>query len=110
MFAFGLRPRAFDGKIKDGEESANRTLDVTINDTTNAPVKTLILHNLTESICNYSATYQESLMQAELDMMNVTNMYDNITSIGGDTSDEWASFSECPLLDISTLQNRVSDT
>jgi hypothetical protein len=115
MFAFGLRPRAYDGKNgddddNDSEGSANSTRDATKNDTTNAPVKSLILHNLTEILCNYSATYQESIMQTELGMMNVTDVYDNITSINGDDfSDEWASFSECPLLDISTLQNRVSE-
>lgn len=72
--------------------------------TASAPVKSLILHNLTEYLCNYSSGYNhEALMQNEI---GTTNLTDNST-MPIDDSDEWTSFSECPLLDISTLENRV---
>jgi transient receptor potential cation channel subfamily V member 5 len=106
LFAFGLRPRAIGDDDDEAEGSGNSTKEVNMNDTTNAPVKSLYIHNLTEILCNYSAI-QEAIMQTEIGMMNTTDMYDNST-MPMDESDEWASFSECPLLDISTWENRVS--
>jgi hypothetical protein len=107
LFAFGLRPKAIgDGDDDDVDKSGNDTREANMNDTTNAPVKSLSLHNLTEILCNFSA-YQEAIMQTEISMMNATDMYDNST-LPMDDSDEWTAFSECPLLDISTLENRVT--
>lgn len=108
LFAFGLRPKAI-GEDEDEEvdKSRNSTREANMNDTTNAPVKSLNMHNLTEILCNYSGAFQEAIMQTELGMMNTTDMYDNST-MPMDDSDEWTSFSECPLLDISTWENRVS--
>lgn len=107
LFAFGLRPKAIgDEADDDADKSGNGTRDANMNDTTNSPVKSFYLHNLTEILCNYSA-YQEAIMQTEIGMMNATDMYEN-TTITMDDSDEWKSFSECRLLDISTLENRVN--
>lgn len=106
LFAFGLRPKAI-GDGDDEEKGGNSTREVNLNDTTNAPVKSLYMHNLTEILCNYSAVYQEAIMQTELGMMNTTDVYDNST-MPMDDSDEWTAFSECPLLDISTLEKRVT--
>lgn len=108
LFAFGLRPKAIGEDIDDDvDQVLNGTRELNTNDTTNAPVKSLYLHNLTEILCNFSA-YQEAIMQTEIGMMNTTDVYDNSTMpMDDDDDDEWASFSECPLLDISTLENRV---
>ena len=62
------------------------------------------MHNLTEILCNYSA-YQEALVQSELGVTNATDFYDNSTL--PIDSNEWAPISECPLLDISTIENRI---
>lgn len=105
MAAFGLRPKAYGGKGIDDDADKNSTQEVNANETTNAPVKSLYFHNnLTEILCNYSAI-QEAMMQTEISMLNSSD-YDNST-LPMDDSDEWTSFSECPLLDISTLDNRV---
>lgn len=107
LFAFGLRPKAIgDGDNDDGDKTANSTTDASANDTTNAPVKSLIMHNLTEMLCNFSAYGHEALVQTEVSAVNVTEMLNS--TMPTDDSDEWKSFSECPLLDISTLENRVS--
>jgi transient receptor potential cation channel subfamily V protein 5 len=105
LFAFLLRPRAFgDGDDdNDAAENGNST-QTDVNVTTNAPVKSLFVHNLTEILCNYSATYADAIMQAELSMMN--SSLENST-LPMDDTDEWSSFSECPLLDISTIESRV---
>jgi transient receptor potential cation channel subfamily V member 5 len=101
LFAFGLRPKAIGSDDDDDSDGAgNSTREFNASDTTNAPVKSLIMHNLTEILCNYSA-YQEALVQSE----NATDFYDNSTLPIDDS--EWTSFSECPLLDISTLENRI---
>jgi hypothetical protein len=107
LFAFLLRPRAFsDDDDEDASKSGNGTqTDMNVNDTTNAPVKSLFIHNLTEILCNYSATYAES----EMSMVNSSTTDTNSTlPIDDDDSDEWTPISECPLLDISTLESRVS--
>lgn len=103
LFAFCLRPKAI-GSDDDADSAGNSTREFNASDTTNAPVKSLIMHNLTEILCNYSA-YQEALVQSEL-AVNATDLYDNST-LPMDESNEWASFSECPLLDISTVENRI---
>lgn len=105
MAAFGLRPKAYGGEADDADKNGNSTQEVNVNETTNAPVKSLYFHdNLTEILCNYSAI-QDAIVQTEINMMNASD-YDNST-MPTDDSDEWTSFSECPLLDISTLENRV---
>lgn len=107
LAAFGLRPKAIgDGDAEEVDKAVNSTREFNTNDTTNAPVKSLYMHNLTEILCNYSAYAQEAIVQTEISMTNTTNMYDNST-LPMDDSPEWSSFSECPLLDISTLENRV---
>jgi len=107
LFAFGLRPKAIgDGDDDDDEKAGNSTQEATANDTTNAPVKSLYLHNLTEILCNFSA-YHEAIVQTEIALMNATEMFDNSTMPTEDDG-EFKPFSECPLLDISTLENRVS--
>lgn len=107
LFAFGLRPKAIgDGDDDDDEKAGNSTQEATANDTTNAPVKSLYLHNLTEILCNFSA-YQEAIVQTEIALTNATDLFDNSTMPTEDDF-EFKSFSECPLLDISTLENRVS--
>lgn len=104
LFAFGLRPKAIgSGDDDDPEKAGNSTRDVNANETTNAPVKSLIMHNLTEILCNFSA-YHDALVQTEL---NTTEVYNNSTLPMNEDSDEWTSFSECPLLDISTWENRT---
>lgn len=104
LFAFGLRPKAI-GDGDDDDKASNSTQEAHSNETTNAPVKSLYFHNLTEILCNFSAI-QEALVQTEVNLPNTTDMYENSTMPMSD-SDEWTSFSECPLLDISTLENRV---
>jgi transient receptor potential cation channel subfamily V member 5 len=106
LFAFGLRPKAIGSDNDDTEKAGNSTREVNANETTNAPVKSLIMHNLTEILCNFSA-YAEALVQTELGAVNTTEMNDNSTLPMDEDSDEWASFSECPLLDISTWENRT---
>lgn len=109
LAAFGLRPKAIgdgDGDEEEVEKAGNSSRELNTNDTTNAPVKSLYMHNLTEILCNYSAYAQEAIVQTEVSITNTTSMYDNST-LPMDDSDEWTSFSECPLLDISTLENRV---
>lgn len=105
MAAFGLRPKAFGGEEADddADKKGNSTHEVNVNETTNAPVKSLYFHNLTEILCNYSAI-QEGILQTEI---SLTNSTDFNSTMPMDDSDEWASFSECPLLDISTWENRV---
>lgn len=105
LFAFGLRPRAYGGE-EDDDDAKNATKpEINVTEATaSSPVKSLIMHNLTEIICNYSG-YHDALVQNELGTTNITT--DNST-MPIDDSDEWTSFSECPLLDISTLENRVS--
>lgn len=107
LFAFGLRPKAIgDGDDDDTDKAANSTTDAAANETTNAPVKSLYLYNLTEILCNFSA-YSEAIVQTEGGTtMNTTDLYNS--TMPTDESDEWAAFSECPLLDISTIENRVS--
>lgn len=78
-----------------------------MNETTNAPVKSLHTNTLSEILCNYSALLGEAIVQTENSMINTTDMYVNST-MPIDDSDEWTAFSECPLLDISTPENRVS--
>lgn len=110
LFAFLLRPRAYgDGHVDDESTSKNNTLiDINVNDTTNAPVKSLFIHNLTEILCNYSATYTDAIMQqTETSMLNASTLDNNSTMPIDDDANEWKSFSECPLLDIRTLENRV---
>lgn len=108
LFAFGLRPKAIGSDDdEDADKAGNSTREVNANDTTNAPVKSLIIHNLTAILCNYSAYYQEALVQADLGTVNATDLYDNSTLPMDEASDEWESFSECPLLDISTPENRI---
>lgn len=102
--AFGLRPKAFGGEDDDADKTGNSTEQFNANDTTNAPVKSFYFHNLTEILCNYSSI-EEALVQTEMSLMNSSD-YDNST-MPMDDSDEWTSFSECPLLDISTFENRV---
>lgn len=109
LFAFLLRPRAIGDD--DDESSGNRNstqTDMNANDTTSSPVKALFAHNLTEILCTYS-TFSENVMQTEISMINSSIIDDNSTLPIND-GDEWTSFSECPLLDISTLENRVRDT
>jgi len=105
LFAFTLRPKAIgDGDGDDDGSGHNATHEILINETTNAPVKALVMHNLTEILCNYTG-YQEALMRTEAAVLNATDVF-NATSDAD--SDEWTSFSSCPILDISTLENRVS--
>lgn len=109
LFAFGLRPKAIGSSGKDDDDDkvvTNSTREDAMNETTNAPVKSLYTNSLSEIICNYSAFVQEALVQPE-NMLNTTDMYDNST-MPMDDSNEWTAFSACPLLDISTLENRVS--
>lgn len=110
LFAFGLRPKAIGSSGKDDDDDkviANSTREDAMNDTTNAPIKSLYTNSLSEILCNYSAFVQDAIVQTENSMMNATNLYDNST-MPMDDSDEWTAFSECPLLDISTWENRVS--
>lgn len=103
LFAFGLRPKAFGSrKDEDDEEHRNSTRNnANFTDATaSAPVKSQILHNLTDFYCNYTI-YAEALIQK-----NLTSM-ENSTMPTDDDSNEWKSFSECPLLDISTIERRV---
>ncbi|CAG9802186.1 unnamed protein product [Chironomus riparius] len=106
LFAFLLRPRAIgDG---DDESPVNRNstqTDMNANDTTSSPVKALFAHNLTEILCTYS-TYSENVMQTEISMVN-SSIIDVNSTLPINDGDEWTSFSECPLLDISTLENRI---
>jgi hypothetical protein len=106
LFAFLLRPKAL-GANNDQDDASKRvnTTQDSSNDTTSAPVKSLILYNLTEIFCNYSG-YQEALIQTDLNLINST--INNNSTVPIDDRNEWTSFSECPLLDISTLENRVS--
>ena len=108
LFAFGLRPKAIGdgGDDGDADKGGNSTREFNTNDTTNAPVKSLILHNLTEILCNFSA-YHEAIVQTEMGVMNSTDLYENSTMPIDSDSDEWTAFSECPLLDISTWENRT---
>lgn len=109
LFAFGLRPKAIgDGGGDDDADksSSNNTREGNANDSTKAPVKSFVVHNLTEILCNFSA-FQEAMVQTETSTINATDMFSNST-MPTDDSDEWTAFSECPLLDISTLENRVS--
>lgn len=106
LFAFTLRPRAIGADEGDGKHTVTNTTDASINDTTNSQVKSLIYNNLTEILCNYTGLPEALVGQPH--GMNTTEMYDNITMPTKDNSDEWTSFSDCPLLDISTLENRVS--
>jgi transient receptor potential cation channel subfamily V member 5 len=102
LFAFGLRPKAY-GSREDEDENRNETIssDTNITEATaSAPVRSLIMHNLTEILCNYTI-YQDALTQSEI----AGNSSDNSTMPSDD--EEWTSFSECPLLDISSLENRV---
>lgn len=105
LFAFGLRPKAIGDGDDDDDKAGNSTQEAHSNETTNAPVKSLYFHNLTEILCNFSAI-QEAMVQTEANLSNTTDLYENST-MPMDDSDEWTSFSECPLLDISTLDNRV---
>lgn len=108
LFAFGLRPRAIGdgGGDDEADKPSNSTRELNTNETTNAPVKSLVMHNLTDFLCNFSA-FQEAMVQTESSLINTTDMFNNLTE-ATDDSYEWTSFSECPLLDISTLENRVS--
>lgn len=103
LFAFLLRPKAYEEDDDDSSNNRNSTqTDVNVNDTNNSPVKALFSHNLTEILC----TYSETIMQTDSSMINST--IDDNSTLPIDDGDEWVSFSECPLLDISTLENRVS--
>lgn len=106
LFAFTLRPRAIGVDEDDGKHSVTNSTDISLNDTTSSHVKSLIYNNLTEILCNFSAI-SEALIGLPHGM-NTTEMYDNITMSTKDISNKWTSFSDCPLLDISTLENRVS--
>lgn len=108
LFAFGLRPKAY-GSRRDDDDERNRnatSVNITNEAVASAPVKSLILHNLTEIFCNYTI-YHEALIQSggEINVGNLSHM-DNST-MPTDDSNEWTSFSECPLLDISTIEIRV---
>ncbi|CRK93055.1 CLUMA_CG006509, isoform A [Clunio marinus] len=106
LFAFGLRPKAIgEGYDEDNDKSRNITREISMNDTSNSPPKSLYFHNLTEFLCNYSA-YQEVIMQTEISITNTSELYDNST-LPIDDSNDWTSFSECPLMDISTWENRI---
>lgn len=109
LFAFTLRPKAYEEGDDDdaAHNKTNTQADNNSNDTTNAPVKSLFLHNLTEIFCNYSA-YQEALIQDDMSNIMINSSSIDNSTLPIDDSDEWTSFSECPLLDISTLENRVN--
>ncbi|KAG5682668.1 hypothetical protein PVAND_012006 [Polypedilum vanderplanki] len=104
LFAFLLRPKAFsdDKATKNGNSTQT---DMNVNDTINAPVKSLFIHNLTEIFCNYSAAYADIVMQSDMSMNNLS-IIDNNSTLPMD-DDEWSPISECPLLDISTLESRI---
>lgn len=107
LFAFGLRPKAYGSRHdEDDEEHRNLTKShANFTDATaSAPVKSLILHNLTDIFCNYTL-YPEALLQ--VDTRNLTSMQNSTMPTDDDDSYEWKSFSECPLLDISTIERRV---
>lgn len=106
LFAFTLRPRAIGADEDDAKHTVTNTTEASINDTASSLVKSLIYNNLTEILCNYTGLPEA--LGGQTHGMNTTEMYDNITMPTKDTSDEWTSFSDCPLLDISTLENRVS--
>lgn len=112
LFAFGLRPKAYGSRHNeeddnDGSRNVTSTNDANITGATaSAPVRSLILHNLTEIFCNYTG-YHDALIQVETNLGNLSSM-DNSTMPSDDT-DEWTSFSECPLLDISSIEIRVND-
>lgn len=106
LFAFLLRPKAFGDDDEDDSSSNRNSTQINSTDSINSPVKALFSHNLTEILCTYS-TYSETIMQTEISMTNSSTIDDNSTLPMND-DDEWVSFSECPLLDISTLENRVS--
>lgn len=106
LFAFGLRPKAYGSRDKDDDDEANRNATSNITDAiASAPVKSLILHNLTEVFCNYTI-YHEALIQSDRNNGNLSSM-NNSTMPTDEDSNEWTSFSECPLLDISTIELRV---
>lgn len=106
LFAFLLRPKAIGDDDEDDDSSGSQnSTQINGNDTANSPVKALFAHNLTEILCTYS-TLSENIMQTEMSMTNSSILDDNSTLPMND-GDEWVSFSECPLLDISTLENRV---
>lgn len=97
LFAFGLRPKAYTEEIETG---ASRNSTSMGNGTTNALVKTFAVNNLTEIICNYTG-YNEA-MTSLLNITNTTMPTEEVVE-----ADDWSSFSECPLLDISTTTLRV---
>lgn len=105
LFAFCLRPEA----IKDGDtavDAVNRTSEENFAyNATNppAPVNSPIVDNATEFLCNYSAILEP-----------LTGILINLTDSVNDTTVDdgpyvWEQFSDCPLLDISTLEKRVWD-
>lgn len=105
LFAFCLRP----GAIKEGDEldldATNRTSEENFAfNATNppAPVNSPIVDNATEFLCNYS-TILEPLTAV---LVNLTD-FNNETAVD-DGPYVWEQFSDCPLLDISTLEKRVS--
>lgn len=97
LAAFGLRPKAYTQEDDDGHTNSTALI---YNETTNAPVKSFLPNNLTEIICNYTV-FSEAMSA----LTNVTNA----TMPTGDDSDmgSWNSFSECPLLDISTTTLKI---
>lgn len=104
LAAFCLRPKAYH-EDDDADDNKNSTAMGLSNETLNAPVKSFIIKNLTEIICNYTV-----MNEAMTILTNATNgVHDNETiSIEDEVeTDQWTAFSECPLLDISTTTLRV---
>lgn len=97
LFAFGLRPKAYTEESEAGASSNSTSMG---NETTNAPVKSFGINNLTEIICNYTG-YNEAMTS----LLNITNV--TMPTVEVVEADDWSSFSECPLLDISTTTLRV---
>jgi transient receptor potential cation channel subfamily V member 5 len=96
LCAFGFRPKAYTQEDDDGGNNSTLLMN---NETTRAPVKSFALNNMTEILCNYTV-FNEALSA----LTNVTN---TTTPSGEDEMDNWNSFSECPLLDISSTTLKI---
>lgn len=105
LAAFTTRPRLMDD-VSDGQENFRNATDQelfgadkNISDLPNS-ANSVLYNNNSLFLCNYTDILGEIRLNQSLEM----NMEDD----GNSTSNSFASFSECPLLDISTLERRVS--
>lgn len=102
LAAFGLRPKAY--KEEDDDGSHNSTEIGLSNGTLSSPVQ-FVINNMTEILCNYTVFNEamSSLTNATTGMHSNGTVAPDVT----DMMDSWNSFSECPLLDISTTTLKV---